>query len=274
MKTIKKRKCIVALLITGLLVSDLSVFCYAKSTDEQTETNSSAPTVASVDITVDEQIAEDGIQSNEARPGMSDKRLSALEEQKTAEGARENDPEWIASQNARLSTLADRFNVAELETDAMLANAASLNSVINFGIHQFETISDDAFLVTNVVYTSMDIGDGNPQLLNLYVDYDMASSFPSLIGSTEQFVCKTQVKIYYNNGSSVRVLNDTSAIYSIAAFVDDYANYKYTVDLSSYENITRVYVTTRLETTADSVIYYSLTQNKTIDQILAQGSES
>lgn len=273
-----KRKPIVTLLITGLLASGLSAFAFAATTGDNIADPKSTLETCSEIADAEETEAEE-IVSVDTRPGMTEKRMQALAEQQAREAAekaaRESDPQWMAAQNARKAALEARIDIEEAALAATLAtleNPISLDSIINFGIHQFETNSSDGFLVTNVVYTSMDVDDGSPRLLNLYVDYDMASTFNTLFGATEAFVCKTQVKIYYNGGSSSAVLTDASDVYRLSAFTDGYENYEYTVDLSSYSNITRVYVTTRIETTADSVAYYPLALNKTLAQILAQGN--
>lgn len=261
-----KRKLIATLLITGLLASGLSVFAFATTTDNDSAEPESTSVISSETASTEETEAEETVVSD-VRPGMTEKRIQALAEQQEAE----NDPVWLAAQAARLAVRDAHLDADEEISIIVPGNVASPDTIINYGIHQFEDISSDFFLVTNVAFTSIDIGDGNPQLLNAYVDYDVAGA-SDYLSTTTSFTFKTQLEITYNGGRSTMTLVDTSNSYTIGTFTDGYANYSKTFDLSGYKNITQVYVFTRIVTTDNSLVYYPITLQKTIAQILAQGN--
>ncbi|MGM9637382.1 MAG: hypothetical protein ACI3YK_05280 [Eubacteriales bacterium] len=259
-----KRKLIATLLITGLLASGLSVFAFAATTDNDSAEPESTSVISSETASTEETEAKETVVSD-VRPGMTEKRIQALAEQQEAE----NDPVWLAAKTARLAVRDAHLAAAAKASPVASGNVVLPDAVINYGMNRYEDISSDLFLVANVAFTN--IGGGNPQLLNACVDYDVAGA-SDYLSTTTSFAFKTQLVITYNGGSSTVTLTDTSDSYTIGTFTDGYANYSKTFDLSGYKNITQVYVFTRIVTTDNSLVYYPLTLQKTIAQILAQGN--
>lgn len=165
---------------------------------------------------------------------------------------------------ATLLTLVGIPSWADNSTSYALTNA-----------HVYEYMYSDHFLCTAIEFR-----DRNSDLVSAYLNYNMLydediDCVSQLISNDQTFYCHYNLTVYYNNGANSTTINGYSSAYTLSYIESNCGTngYEYdkTIDLTQFDNITRVNFTLELTsgTSSSSSKYYTFYKTQTTDQILA-----